>query len=95
MRRVLKYPLEITDRQFVDSFADWKPLSVDIQHSSPCLWAEVDDESGPARWRVFVHGTGHYFEHQGRFVGTFQLPEIGFVGHVYAESDAEPRVGRS
>lgn len=95
MRRILKYPLEIVDRQFIDTFEDWTPLSVQVQSGVPCLWAEVDDESRPARWLVFVHGTGHEVNRVAtKFVGTFQIPSVGFVGHVYAESNGDVRALR-
>lgn len=95
MRRVLKYPLEITDQQFIDTFEYFKPLSVQVQGGATVLWAEVDDEARPARWRVFVHGTGHELHrYADRFVGTFQLPDVGFVGHVYTEMGGDVRALR-
>ena len=86
MRRVFKYPLEVTDRQIIDTFAGWKPLSVQVQGEQVCLWAEVNDEATTACYRVFVHGTGHAL-HPGAevFVGTFQLMEGGLIFHVFAE----------
>lgn len=95
MRRIHKHPLEVTDWQFIDTFENWTPLSVQVQNGVPCLWAEVDDEARPARWQVFVHGTGHEVNRAAaKFIGTFQLPSVGFVGHVYAESHGDVRALR-
>ncbi|MGO3895373.1 DUF7352 domain-containing protein [Brevibacterium aurantiacum] len=87
MRRVFKYPLEVTDRQFIDTFAGWKPLSLQVQGDEVCLWAEVDDESTTARYRVFVHGTGHALHPDAEvFAGTFQLMNGGLIFHVFTET---------
>lgn len=86
MRKVFKYELELTDLQFIDTFAGWKPLSVQVQGEAVCLWAEVDDEEPQARYQVFVHGTGHELHPTAEvFVGTFQLMAGGLIFHVFTE----------
>ena len=90
MRRVFKHPLQVTDVQYVGTRAGWKPLSVQVQNGVVCLWAEVDDRAPEARYRVFVHGTGHEVHPAATtFVGTFQLPSLGLVFHVYTEEASD------
>lgn len=86
MKRVFKYPIEVTDVQTVDAPADWEPLSVQMQGETLCLWALIDDDQPTTSHRVFVHGTGHEV-HAGadRFVGTFQVGGGALVFHVFTE----------
>lgn len=93
MRRVFKYEIDVTDEQTVDAFEGWKPLDAQIQNGKLCLWAEVDDEARPARWCVFVHGTGHeVHRHAAVYVGTVQISALVF--HVYTESNGDVRAPR-
>jgi hypothetical protein len=62
-----------------------------VQHGQPCIWARVVvDKDHPLRERWFrVAGTGHPLEgtmpsdHDGDYVGTFQLSDGALVFHVF------------
>lgn len=84
MTQIWKYPLEVTDDQYISAPMGAKPLSVDVQHGTPCIWAEVDPGATSDSIRVRIFGTGHNISGSGlQFVGTFQLHGGSFVGHVY------------
>ena len=60
-------------------------LSVQVQHGELQLWAMVRLDLGVSCERRFVVvGTGHYMP-SGRheYLGTFQLADGNFVGHVF------------
>jgi hypothetical protein len=67
-------------------------LTVQEQQGKPQLWALVDTEA-PTEARAFaVVGTGHPVpEPVGDYIGTFQLPMLGLVFHLFAEPPKETR----
>jgi hypothetical protein len=89
MKTIWKFPLQITDHQEVSAPSGyWKPLSVQVQGSDLCLWAEVDNDMGmtePRRVAVRMSRTGDTIHWHGdlKFVGTVQVGPL--VWHVYAE----------
>lgn len=61
-----------------------KILSVQAQDGEPVLWALCDPEAKKANRTFVIVGTGHLVpENAGQYIGTFQLPEYVFVGHVF------------
>jgi hypothetical protein len=90
--RIFKYALEVTDRQEIDLPAGSEPLCVQVQRGVPCLWALVPAApDNPAeyistRLVLYTHGTGHVVStHAGQYLGTYQLRDGAFVGHVFKE----------
>ena len=60
-------------------------LDVQLQHSSPVLWALVDTDAPTETRRFRCYGTGHKMpDDPGRYIGTFQVE--GLVFHVFEES---------
>lgn len=57
-------------------------LNVQMQGSTPCLWALVDPLAAGEERRFQIIGTGHPEHTDGMiYCGTFQAG--GFVGHVF------------
>mgnify|MGYP001592531188 CR=1 FL=1 len=85
--RVFKYQLEVTDRQTVIMPKAARILCVQAQNGRPCLWALVPDDMAPELRVIFTHGTGHTCSSDiGSYVGTYQLQNGAFVGHVFEET---------
>jgi hypothetical protein len=83
MRRIFKYPLDITDVQFVNMAEPVEILSVQTQNGLPFVWALVDDEKPPVRVQFDTHGTGHPVTGSGKFLGTYQMNKGALVFHVF------------
>lgn len=99
MITIWKYPLEMDNKEFVVGYhARWKEyydiivpyksklLCVQTQHGVPCLWFQVDTSSSVTTTRRFIIvGTGNEIKHYDMvtYVGTFQLFDGSFVGHVF------------
>lgn len=82
METVWKVPLEITSQQRVLIPRGATLLCVQAQHGKPCLWALVDSDRPLEERGIAVLGTGHKLE-RGIYVGTFQVLDGDFVGHVF------------
>lgn len=85
MKRVFKYPLVVTDHQFIEVPIDSKMLKVGLQGGSPVLWALVDDEAPTINCRITTRGTGHPVpDAVGPYIDTYQL-DNGLVFHVFKD----------
>ena len=67
-------------------------LTVQAQHDIPCIWALVEPKAGLAeeetrKFRMF--GTGHEIHDHSElfYIGTFQLNDGAFIGHLFEEGD--------
>lgn len=61
-----------------------KLLTVQMQHGSPTVWAEVDPTAPIEPVLIEVFGTGHVIEEGERtYVGTFQMQGGALVFHLY------------
>ena len=62
-----------------------KVLCVQVQHSTPCLWVEIEVGASKETRFFVVYGTGH--EMSGatneQYIGTFQMDGGASVFHVY------------
>jgi hypothetical protein len=96
MNTIWKFPLEITDEQVIQLPAGaelltvtalWVPVPVKgVPGERPCLWALVDDECEPTPREIRIYGTGHAIKvdlSKYKYVGTFQVLNGSFVGHVF------------
>lgn len=83
---IWKYPLAVTDTQSVSMPKGAKILTVQIQRGEACLWALVEPDN-PTETRIIeIFGTGHPIPDgaaKREHIGTFQLPELGLVFHVF------------
>lgn len=93
IQAIWKYPLEITDDQVIRVPRNSKVLSVQVQYGILCMWILVDPtepkdlERGDLK-NIRIYGTGHTISSfdikDMNFMGTFQLLDGSFVGHVFA-----------
>ncbi len=84
MRRVYKYPFDVTGHIEIVAPEGMIPLRVLIQHGSPCLWALVDPSKPPRTHHFRLAGTGHDIEEENlRFVDTFLMSGGALVWHVF------------
>jgi hypothetical protein len=87
MRTIYKYELNIEDMVELQLPKGAKILSVQSQNDKPVLWCLVDTEA-PKENRMFrLAGTGHEIgkeiENRIEFIGTFQILNGAFVGHLF------------
>lgn len=88
MKRIYKYPLDVTDIQDVRMPMGAVVLSVAVQRNVICVWAEVDEESASEaifrRFRIYATGvTMDDHDKYPHFLGTVQLLNGDFVFHVF------------
>ena len=68
----------------VDIPKDARVLTVQTQQNKPYIWVIVDADNPTVRRKFTVQMTGVFFDVSGlRYIGTFQVDEGSFVGHVY------------
>lgn len=92
MKTIYKYELDITDVQEIETYIDYKPLSVQFQRGKLCLWMAVDTDTSPIDAMVVIYGTGNPADEMNnyKYVGTVQVPEgtpsfQPLVWHVFIE----------
>jgi len=84
MITIWKYQLKVEDTQWLEVPRDAKYLSVDVQNGVPCLWVQVDTDAAKDSVLIVTHGTGHPMKKNNmRFLGSYQLQDGSFVGHVF------------
>ncbi len=61
-------------------------VAVQVQHGLPVLWYRrpVEDRDMVKR-RFVIVGTGHHIDQSARYIGTFQMEDGDFIGHVFEE----------
>lgn len=87
---VWKFPFTVADAFTLDMPRDARVLCVHVQNETPCMWALVfpGNPLEPRRFACF--GTGRRIATPGEYVGTFQLLDGRFVGHVF-EVEISPK----
>lgn len=88
MKMIFKYTLTPDDAVTLKVPCVFEPLTVQMQHGEPRLWALVDPESPMTSRRFRVFGTGHSVPNEIRredYIGTFQIAAGDLVFHVFAE----------
>lgn len=85
--KIFKYPLEVTDMQEIRAPIGMKPLSVQVQKKTLCLWAAVDSSKSDVMHTVHIYGTGHDVDDhvKDHFVGTVQMMDGDLVLHVFCK----------
>lgn len=91
MKRVLKFPIEIQDKQTVQVPADAKFISVIEQNNAPALYAIADTDKENVDVVVLLRGTGHPIMgadgYDCEFLGTIETHEKSLVWHIFVEHD--------
>lgn len=84
MKTIWKFPLVICDTQGVTMPEGAKPLAVQLQGDTLCLWALVDPDAPKVCNTIDIRGTGHPCpDHLGEHIGTFQLSGGALIFHVF------------
>lgn len=89
MYRVYKYTIENLGENEIEVPENFKPLSVQDQQGTLCLWAMVEVDSPKCKRVVHVIGTGFDIS-EGRhfhlvYLGTVQQRGGEFVWHVFID----------
>jgi len=87
----------MTDLQEIEMPKNGAILTVQVQRQIPCLWVlvETNGEGNEKRF-IRIVGTGHSVP--GiilKYIGTFQLAEGDFIGHVFEEKRENARDSRA
>lgn len=84
MKTIWKEKLAIVDVQHVLIPFESEILTVQIQNGEPYIWFLCDEKRLKNRKEIRICGTGHPVpDNIGRYIGTFQLYDLGLVFHVF------------
>ena len=87
MKRVFKYPLEVTDFQDVNLPLGAEILKVEMQQNCLQMWALVDDDVTYFSFRkIRIAGTGHVIEGNMKYISTFFMADGSLVFHVFEDA---------
>ena len=95
MKSIYKYPINIHKEKFDVDGPITKILTVQMQHGTPCVWAEVDTDAPIRHFAVFPIGTGWdvgaitNFD-KATYLNTIQEFDGGLVWHMYYWELTEP-----
>ena len=92
MNIIWKFNFEITDYIELEMPKGAEILSVQTQHETPCIWAGITAGNGTEIRKFRVFGTGQPItmnENGLKFIGTFQLMNGSFVGHLFEDIGVE------
>jgi len=86
MKTIYKFPLRPGVTEHVMP-ADAEILTVQVQRGDPQIWVRLDPSAPGVKVTLSTYGTGHTMpDDPGKYVGTFQLEDLGLVFHVYETS---------
>lgn len=89
-KTIWKFGLEARDGVAIDMPKGAEILSLQVQGSTPCIWALCDPHAEPETRYFRTYGTGHPVESEpGRFIGTYQIMNGALVFHVFEVSAPE------
>jgi len=86
MKKIYKYPLEVTDTQFVELPLGAEILTVQMQGNQLCLWAMVNalPEAVKKNRRIEIIGTGNPMPTGDlKYISTFQMIKGKLIFHVF------------
>lgn len=89
MKAVWKFPLRLANLQKISMPKNSTILTVQVQTVQMrgqhlCLWALIDsDKEVEDRFIAIVDTGAQVPENIIRYIGTFQIPQQNFVGHVF------------
>jgi len=89
---IWKYELTTSDRQSVMMPKGAQILSVQVQNHTPCLWVLCDEMAAQVQRQVLTLITGTQIapeDADNQFVGTYQMNDGSFVGHVFDMGEIE------
>lgn len=81
---IWKFPIRSDDQWDEVMPAGSVPLSVGVQEAGPVFWAAVDSKAeAQESHRFYLRGTGQPLGHAWKFIGTFQVPGMPLVFHLF------------
>lgn len=85
MKRIYKYPIQITDEQIIQMPENAEILHVNIQHNQAFIWAMIDPEEDEEDVEIRVYGTGHPVQEckELSYLGTVFIQNGDLVFHVF------------
>jgi len=84
MKTVWKFPLQPTGVQRIRMPRDSTILTIQVQGRFVRLWALIETDKEPVDRFFIITMTGKPLPDEiERYIGTFQIPEQNFVGHVF------------
>jgi hypothetical protein len=85
MKTIWKFEIPVEDNFVLQMPQGAEVLSVDVQGTTPCLWALVDPDAPKVDQHFQLRGTGHSCEgvNAEEFVGTFMVHGGNLVFHVF------------
>lgn len=93
-KTIYKYPLKITDTQYITVPFGGYPISVATQHGEPVVWFMVNTtNSATERYRFVMIGTGNPAGHaEGMdFLGTVLMANDALVWHLFYACEGEDK----
>jgi len=81
--KILKYELEITEEQSIDTYAIFRALDVQLQYNKIVLWAAVDESSEPAERKIIIYNTGDKVNTKYAYIGSVQTHLVKAAYHVF------------
>jgi hypothetical protein len=90
-KRIWKFELEVTDKQFISMPKEAELLTVQTQnqplYEKPCLWALINPINDWEERCFEIFGTGHPIHYdmgiERKYIGTFQVNCSNLVFHVF------------
>jgi len=84
MKTVWKFPLKPTGVQKISMPRDSTILTVQRQDQFLSLWALIETDKEPVDRFFMIAMSGKPLPNKiERYIGTFQVPEQNFVGHIF------------
>lgn len=84
MKRIFKWTLAMVGEEQIDLPTGAEILCVQMQGEHPQIWALCDPGQPKTSRTIVTYGTGHSIpDNPGHYIGTFQLFEGKFIGHVF------------
>jgi hypothetical protein len=85
MKAIFKYVLPVKDTFTISLPKNARILSVQTQHNSPVLWAQINTKNQKEARKFRLIGTGHPIGNVTnlKYIGTFQLDDGSFIGHLF------------
>lgn len=86
MKTIFKFELSVTTWQWVKLPRTAAPLTVQLQHGKPMLWALCESDEVTSERVIYLIGTGNTMPNTNvEYIGTVQLHEGTLVLHAFIE----------
>lgn len=86
-KTIWKFPIQVTNEFQLEMPRNSYIIHIDVQRSSPQLWAIVDPDNPIEQRKFYLIGTGALFSNdlwdKSVYVGTFQLHSGDIVLHLF------------